>query len=273
MNWTDELEQRSKHTVKSLKSLKEAFEIEAIYVIWLREIKRYLRAKERIVTSLMMPIFWFLVFGLGLGRAIQFTGLDVSYFSFVSPGIVVMSLLFTSIFSGVSVIWDREFGFLKEILVAPISRLSIVVSRSLGGATTAFIQGLMILAMSAILGISITPQMLLLILPLMILISLGFVGLGLTIGSLMDTTEGFQLIMNFLVMPMFFLSGSLFPLNSLPVWIRWVSLVDPVTYGVETTRYIMTGISSFDPLISLFIVIVFTVAMSIISAIAFGRRK
>lgn len=255
------------------KNLKEKLELEAVYVIWLREIKWYLRAKERIATSLMMPIFWFLVFGLGLGRAIQFTDVNIPYFSFVSPGVVVMSILFTSIFSGISVIWDREFGFLKEMLVAPISRLSIVVGRSFGGATTALIQGLMILAMSVALGVSLTLQSLLMLLPLMLVISLGFVSLGLTIGSLLETTEGFQLIMNFIVMPMFFLSGALFPINSLPLWIRWVAYVDPVTYGVETVRYILTGISSFNPTISLLVVIGFSTAMSMAGAIAFSRRK
>jgi len=255
------------------KSLIKTLELEAIYVIWYREVKRYLRAKERIVSSLMMPIFFFLVFGLGLGRAIQFTEVNISYFSFVVPGVIVMSLLFTSIFSGVSVIWDREFGFLKEMLVAPISRLSIVIGRSLGGTMTALIQGLMILALSVALGVSITLQSLLMIIPLMIIISLGLVSLGLTIGSLMDTPEGFQLIMNFIIMPMFFLSGALFPINTLPLWIRWVSYMDPVTYGVETVRYVLTGFSSFNPLISLTVVIGFTVAMSVIGALAFSRRK
>lgn len=255
------------------KSLKKTLELEAIYVIWLREVKRYLRAKERIISSLTMPIFWFIVFGFGLGRSIQLMEVDVPYFSFVAPGIIVMSLLFTSIMSGVSVIWDREFGFLKEMLVAPISRLSIVIGRSLGGTTTALIQGLLILILSVALGVSITLQGLLMLIPVMIIISLGLVSLGLTIGSLMDTPEGFQLIMNFIIMPMFFLSGALFPINTLPLWIRWVSYLDPVTYGVEATRYIFIGFSSFNPLISLLAIVGFSIVTSIIGALAFSRRK
>lgn len=244
-----------------------------IYTIWLRELKRYFRAKERIAGSIAQPLFWFIIFGLGLGRAIQFEGLDIDYFSFVTPGIITMSLLFVSIFSGVSIIWDREFGFLKEILVAPVSRTSIVIGKALGGATTALIQGSIILLISLLLGARIPIHSILLLYPIMLLISVGFVSLGLAIASLMDTLEGFQLIMNFVVQPMFFLSGALFPLNSLPEWLRIVTMVDPMTYGVELVRYIITGISSFDILISLFAMTGFTVVMITVATWAFSRRK
>lgn len=248
-------------------------EIEAVYTIWLREVKRYFREKERVVGSIMQPLFWFLIFGIGLGRAIQFTGLQMDYFSFIVPGIVGMSLLFTSIFSGVSVIWDREFGFLKEILVAPVSRISIVVGKALGGATTAMIQGIIILVISVFLGAGSSLQSFLFLFPMMIIISIGFVSVGLIIASLMDTFEGFHLIMNFIVQPMFFLSGALFPLRSLPDWLRIVTFINPMTYGVETLRYIVTGISSFDVTISVIVVCCFTTVMLMLSAWAFGRKK
>lgn len=248
-------------------------EIEAVYTIWLREVKRYFREKERVVGSVMQPLFWFLIFGIGLGRAIQFTGLQTDYFSFMVPGIVAMSLLFTSVFCGVSVIWDREFGFLKEILVAPISRVSIVIGKALGGATTALIQGMLIILISLFFGATMSLQTILLLLPMMLIISVGFVSTGLIIASLMDTMEGFHLIMNFIVQPMFFLSGALFPLHSLPDWLRMVTYVDPMTYGVETLRYVVIGTSSFDITISLIVICCFTTCMLMLSAWAFNRKK
>lgn len=248
-------------------------ELNAVYTIWLREVKRYFRARERVVGSLAQPLLWFLIFGMGLGRSIQFTGLATDYFSFMVPGIVAMSLLFTSIFSGVSVIWDREFGFLKEILVAPVSRLSIVVGKALGGATTAIVQGMIILAIGIALGANIQPHSLLLLFPMMAVISIGFVSLGLSIASLMDTLEGFQLIMNFVVQPMFFLSGAIFPLRSLPDWLRMVTYIDPMTYAVEALRYIVAGMESFDVRISFAAIFAFTLLMLALAAWAFSRRK
>jgi len=248
-------------------------ELIAVYTIWLREVKRYFRAKERLIGSIMQPIFWFLIFGIGLGSSIQFIDMNINYFSFISPGIVAMSLLFTSIFSGVSVIWDREFGFLKEILVAPVSRLSIVIGKALGGATTATAQGIIILIISILLGAKMSIQSILMMLPMMVVVSLGFVSLGLIIASLMDTMEGFQLIMNFLVQPMFFLSGALFPLTTLPEWLRMITYIDPMTYAVEALRYTVMGTSSFSITISLAFVFAFTVVMSVIASWAFSRRK
>ncbi len=248
-------------------------EMNAVYTIWLREIIRYFRAKERLVGSIMQPIFWFVIFGIGLGHSIQFTGLGIDYFSFITPGIVGMSLLFVSVFTGVSVIWDREFGFLKEILVAPVSRFSIVVGKALGGATTATLQGVIIIAIALLLGAKIPLQAILLLLPVMVVISVGFVCLGLTIASFMDTMEGFQLIMNFVVQPMFFLSGTFFPINSLPDWLRVVTLIDPMTYAVELLRYVVAGVSSFSVTISMAVVFSFALVMLTISSLAFSRRR
>jgi ABC-2 type transport system permease protein len=248
-------------------------EMTAIYTIWLREVKKFFRAKERLVGSLVQPLFWFIIFGLGLGSSVQFSGLSIGYFSFVAPGIIGMSLLFASIFSGVSVIWDREFGFLKEILVAPVSRLSIVLGKALGGATTALIQGAVILALSTLLGASISIYAFLAMLPVMLAISFGFVMLGLLIASLMDTMEGFQLIMTFIVQPMFLLSGAIFPLSSLPDWMKFVTYINPMTYAVELLRYIATGISSFSIAISAAALLGFIAVMSVLASLAFSRRK
>lgn len=248
-------------------------EMEAVYTIWLREFKNYLRAKERIIGSLAMPLLWFLIFGMGLGSSISFTGVDVNYFSFIVPGIIAMSLLFTSLFAGVSVIWDREFGFMKEMLVAPVSRVSIVIGKALGGATTALIQSSFILIIAVAFGWDVSIISLLLFIPLILIISIGFVSLGLTIASLMQSTEGFQLIMNFIVMPMFFLSGALFPLNSLPEWLRLFTYANPMMYGVEILRFVSIGFSSFNPLISLATVVVFSSVMSLLGAYTFSKRE
>jgi len=248
-------------------------ELEAVYVIWLREVKRYFRAKERIISSLAMPLLWFLIFGIGLGPSIRFKSLDMEYSSFLAPGIVAMTLLFTSIFSGVSVIWDREFGFLREMLVAPVSRLSIVVGKSLGSATTAVIQGTMILVLSMLIGVKFTFLSILVLIPLMLVISFGFVSLGVAIASLMETMEGFHMIMRLLVQPMFFLSGAFFPINTLPEWLRYIVYINPMTHGVEVLRYVAIGFSSFPFHLSLFFTLMFSVITSLVGSYTFSRRQ
>lgn len=250
-----------------------SMEIETMYIVWLREIKRYFRAKERIIGSLAMPLLWFLIFGSSMRFAVQLPGAGVDYSEFLAPGIIAMALLFTSIFSGVSVIWDREFGFLKEMLVAPVSRLSIVVGRSLGGATTAVMQGIIIMILSILFGVKFGIVSILILIPLMLIISLGFVSLGIAIGSIMESPEGFHLIMNFIVMPMFFLSGALFPINNLPDIFKIFVYIDPMTYGVEVLRYVTIGISSIPFHLSLIFVLVFSTVTSLIGSYAFSRRQ
>lgn len=247
-------------------------EFEAVYIVWLREVKRYFRAKERIISSLAMPILWFLIFGIGMGSSFKF-GTGVSYSVFLAPGIITMTLLFTSMFSGVSIIWDREFGFMKEMLVAPVSRLSIVIGRSLGGATTAVIQGMLILVLSILLGVEIALTSILLMIPLMVLISLGLVSLGITIASLIKNVESFGMIVNFIVMPMFLLSGALFPTDGLPDIFKIFVYLDPMAYGVETLRFVATGVSSIPFYISLPFVVIFSVITSLVGAYAFSRRE
>jgi len=248
-------------------------ELEAIYTIWLREVIRYFRAKERIIGSIMQPMLWFLIFGAGLGAAIQFKDLGINFMAFIAPGIVTMTLLFTSVFSGVSVIWDREFGFLKEILVAPVSRVSIVLGKALGGATTAVFQGLVIIALAMLFGAPISLASILMMLPLMVLISVGFVCMGLTIASLMDTMEGFQLVMNFLVQPMFFLSGVFFPINSLPEWLRYFVYINPMTYAVESMRAVAVNYSTLPLFESLAGIGLFSFVMLLVASWAFSRRN
>ena len=208
----------------------------AIYILWLREIKRYTRSRAQIVASLGQPLLYLLALGFGLGPVFQKAGYG-SYLQFVAPGVIGMSVLFTSIFSGIGLLWDRQFGFLKETLVAPVPRLHIMIGRTLGGATIAIIQGLLVIVICLVVGfrsthLSTVP----LAIMFMVLISLVFAALGTIIGSRLQNMQGFQLIMNFLVMPIYFLSGALYPLNNLPTGLMIATRIDPLTYGIDGLR-------------------------------------
>jgi len=209
---------------------------------------RYVRAKSRIITSLAMPIIWLALLGTALGSMVENSPLlgGKNYIQFIAPGIIGMAILFTAIFSGISIIFDREFGFLKEILVAPVSRLSIVLGKALGGTTTAMIQGLIMFFLALGFGVTIESEIgvipgFIMAIVFMFLIGLSFVSLGIAIASKVESMEGFQMIMSFLIMPMFFLSGALYPINALPVWIRSLTYIDPLTYGVDGLRYSIQG--------------------------------
>jgi len=221
----------------------------AVYVLWLREMKRFFRAKSRVIGSLAMPLLFLAFLGLGFSRmALPGIAPGIRYMQFLVPGIIGMSMLFSSTFAGLSVLWDREFGFLKEIMVAPVSRVSIVLGRIAGGATTALIQGLLILVIAVAAGFRIPSLFsILLAVAFMLLISITFIGLGLIFASNMKDIHGFSLIMNFIIFPIFFLSGALYPVENLPRIVRYLSYADPLTYGVDGLRSALIG-SSFLPL-------------------------
>src|SRR5438270_8374156 len=208
----------------------------AIYILWLREVKRYTRSRAQIIASLGQPLLYLLVLGFGLGPVFQKAG-NGSYLQFIAPGVVGMTVLFSSVFSGIAMLWDRQFGFLKETLVAPVSRMQIMVGRTLGGATVAVIQGGLILIICLIAGFR--PHSWLAI-PIafffVIMIAIVFAALGTAIGSMIKDMQGFQLVMNFLVMPIFFLSGALFPLANLPLAMSVITKLDPLAYGVDGLR-------------------------------------
>jgi ABC-2 type transport system permease protein len=224
----------------------EAIDVSAIYILWLRELKRYTRSRAQIIASLGQPLLYLLALGFGLGPIFQKAGYG-SYLQFVAPGVIGMSVLFTSIFSGIGLLWDRQFGFLKETLVAPVPRLHIMIGRTLGGATIAMIQGLLVIVICVVIGFRSTNAA---TIPLgvlfMTLISLVFAALGTVIGSRLQNMQGFQLIMNFLVMPIYFLSGALYPLNNLPVGLRIATRIDPLTYGIDGLRAAFIGASHFS---------------------------
>ncbi len=218
----------------------------AIYVLWLRQVKRYLRSRSRIIASLGQPMLFLLAFGFGFGPIFQKAG-QGNYIQFLAPGVIAMTVLFTSIFSGIELIWDRQFGFLKETLVAPVPRILIMIGRTLGGATVSLIQAfiVVVICLGAGFRASSFAQLPLSFL-FLALIAIMFTALGTAIASVLSDFQGFQLIMNFLVMPIFFLSGALFPLSGLPKALNILAAIDPLTYGVDGLRSSLLGIAHFS---------------------------
>jgi len=247
----------------------------AIYVLWLREMKRFVRAKSRIIGMLAMPLLFLSFMGMGFsGMAISGLGGDVSYINFLVPGIIGMGMLFTSMFAGISVLWDREFGFLKEIMIAPVNRVSIVLGRIAGGATTALIQGVLILMISMVIGFRVPGVLSLLTAILfMLLIATTFIGLGLVFASKMRDMQGFNLIMNFVIFPLFFLSGALFPLDNLPAFIKVISFIDPLTYGIDGMRAALIGFSSFNVIIDFMVLLGMSAVMVFLGAYFFEKSE
>jgi ABC-2 type transport system permease protein len=248
-------------------------ELEGIYTIWLRENKRFVRYRSRIITSVVTPLLWLIIFGTGLGSAVRFGTGAAGYQAFIFPGIIGQTILFTAVFSGVSVIMDRQYGFLKEILVAPISRPSIVFGKALGISTTAMIQGMVLLLLSFIVAVPMTPIIFLESVGVILLISLGLSGLGLLISSFTDSMEGFNLIMSFIVLPIFLLSGALFPITGLPSWLQVAVYINPLTYGVDALRNIILNEAVLPLYVDVIVVAVFAVMMIMISALVFSKKE
>jgi ABC-2 type transport system permease protein len=248
----------------------------AVYVMWLREMKRFVRAKSRIIGSLIMPLFFLAFLGLGFNRmAIPgISGQGVNYIRFLVPGIIGMTLLFSSTMQGLSVLWDKEFGFLKEIMVAPVSRVSLVLGRIAGGITTALIQSLLILLISVIMGFRASwPASFLLAFLFMLLIGFTFIGLGLIFASKMKDMQGFGIVMNFIIFPLFFLSGALYPLGNLPWFVRALSYIDPLTFGIDGLRGSLIKVSSLPILLDLAIMIGFSLVMVFLGAYFFEKSE
>ena len=245
--------------------------IQIIYVMWKRQLKKYWRSKARMIGSLGQPILFLVALGFGFGQIYQEAGAG-NYLQFLAPGIIAMSILFSAMFMGIEIIWDRQFGFLKETLVAPVPRSVIMVGRTLGGATVAFLQGAIILLISMLIGFKITnwiefPLAIL----FMILISVLFTALGTAIASKMEDMQAFPLIINFIIMPLFFLSGALFPIENIPRALEITLNLNPLTYGIDGLRASLNGASHFGLVLDLAVMIIVTLIISLIGTYSFER--
>jgi len=245
--------------------------MKTIYILWLRQLKRYFRSKLRILASLAQPVLFLFAMGYGFGSVYQKAG-EGDYIQFLAPGIIGMSIMFTSVFSGMEIIWDRQFGFLKETLVAPVSRFNIMLGRVIGGATVATVQGLIVFLVALLTGFrpddwfNVIPAIL-----AMFLVALMFASMGTLIASRLDDMQGFQFIINFLIMPLFFLSGSLFPLAGLPKTLAIIAKFDPLTYGIDAFRSLLLGASHFALAHDLLILIVVSFAFIVLGAWSFSK--
>jgi ABC-2 type transport system permease protein len=262
-------------------------ELRGLYTLWLREVKRYLRDRIRIVSSFVQPVLWLLIFGKGIGSSLSgaFLPNGVSYPQYLFPGIIGQTLLFTSMFMGISVIWDREFGFLKEIMVAPISRVAVFLGKMLGDCTDAVIQGVIVFILGFVLGIRLDAVIFLQILPIMLLMTFGLVSVGLVIASFMENLESYGVIQSFVNLPLFFLSGALFLVSgqraaalNVPGWMQTASYFNPLTYGVDALRSTLLGgawetYRLFPLYYELSVIACFDLAMILIGTWAFSRRK
>jgi len=228
--------------------------VRAVYMIWRRDLVRFWRDRTRVVGALVQPLLFLVILGTGLSSALRGAGgagggfrAGLDYTTFIYPGIIGMAVLFSSIFSGMSIIWDREFGFLKEVLVAPIDRSAVAVGKTLGGATQACLQGLVLLVLAPFVGVKLTPLAVLALIGLIFCLSFALAGVGVAIAARMRSMMGFQFVLNFLVQPAFFLSGALFPIVGLPAWMTALTRVDPLSYGVDPIRRVVLGASGVSP--------------------------
>lgn len=248
--------------------------IEVIYILCLRQLKHYWRSRSRLISSLGRPLVFWVSFAIGFGPMYSKVSGGANYEDFITPGIIAMAILFTAIFSGLEVIWDRRFGFLKETLVAPISRTEIMIGKTLGGATIAIIQGLIVLSVTYLIGFRIQSlDSLFLGLTFMFLIAIFFTGLGLALATKLKDFQGYQILLNFLIMPIFFLSGALFPLQNLPAPIYLISRINPLTYGVDGLRGAIIGISSFGIYNDLAIIGILSALICTIGIMLFSKME
>lgn len=239
---------------------------EVLWIMIKRQLKRYWRSKPRLIGSLAQPLLFLFALGYGFGPIFAMAG-EGNYMQFLSPGIIVMSVLFTSMFNGIEVIFDRQFGFLKETLVAPVSRTTIMLGKALGGAIVAVIQGIIIFLITLLVGF--TPSLVGIPIALLFIMIIGllFTSLGIMVASRMTDMHAFPLIINFIIMPLFFLSGALFPIEGL----KLVPYFNPLTYGVDAFRGALTGSYVISPLISLGVLLACTLIIIWIGAKLFSK--
>jgi ABC-2 type transport system permease protein len=243
----------------------------ALYAVWLREFKVFLRERSRLIASIFTPLLWLFVVGSGLGSAAPSVGSD--YQKFIFPGIISMSVIFSSVFFGSYIIWDRKFDFLKSVMVAPVSRDTIFVGKTLGGMTTSLVQVSILLLVGQPIGIQFDPFSLPEIIVIVLLLSFALTSLGLAMGSYIESLEGFQLIVSFVVFPLFFLSGALFPLENLPGWLNVLTTINPVTYAVDALRNAMMLSSRYTFALDTMILFIATIALGLLGTFSFRKMK
>jgi len=246
-------------------------EAEGLYALWYREFKVFTREKSRVASSLFTPFLWITVFGGGLGSTVVIS--DLNYQLYIFPGIVAMTVLFSAVFFGLYIVWDKKIDFFKEVLVAPLSRVTIFTGKMLGGCTEGMIQGAVMLSLGLLLGVTYNPYSVVLSFLIMFALAAGMVSVGLIIGYLMESLEGFNLIISFLVFPLFFLSGALFPIENLPGWLTLISTVDPVTYAVDGLRGAIFGVSNLHPAVDLGVLLAFSLTLIAVGVYVFRRVK
>ena len=258
--------------------------IRGAYTIWYRDVVRFKRDRVRMLSSLGMPVVYLFVFGSGLSPAMaEMGGGHIDFKQFMFPGVLTMTVLFTSVFSAVSIVWDREFGFLKEVMVAPVSRVAVALGKVAGGSTVSLFQGLIVLLLAPVLGVDLSVSQLVTLIGLMVLLAIMMTALGILIAARQTSMEGFHMMMNFVLLPMFFLSGAFFPLRGVPIWMELLSKLDPVTYGVDPLRQVslralvpaeLMHTIALNPLTyNVIIMAAFSVLFLIPAVWLFGRQK
>jgi ABC-2 type transport system permease protein len=256
-------------------------ELRGFYTLCLREFKRYLRDRIRIISSFFQPLLWLVIFGIGIGSALGGGYLvpGITYQELIFPGIVGQTLLMTAMFIGISVIWDREFGFMKEILVAPVSRMTVFLGKMVGDSISTLVQGIIVLCLGLAIGVNLTPVSFIATIPVMLLITFGLVSVGLVVASFMNSLESFGAVQSFVNLPMFFLSGALFPISTLPDWLKTIAQVNPLSYGVDALRHVTLGDMwttqlQLQPLaVDLAVIAIFDIIMIAVGTWAFKRMK
>ncbi len=256
-------------------SVERLLDIEVVYGIWLRDLKKFWRERSRLWGGIARPILWLLIMGYSLQHAISANALPpgITYPQFIFPGVIGMTLVFSALQSATSIIWDREFGFLKEVLAAPVSRLSIVVGKALGGASQATLQGIITMLFAPLIGLWLPPVAIVELIIMMFVVSFALTSLGVVIASKMTSFEGFGTISNFVVMPMYFLSGAIYPTNLAPDWIKPIIIVNPLSYGVDALRQITAGMGNFSFAFDLGFLLVFALVMIGIALPLFNKEE
>lgn len=242
-----------------------------IYILWLRQLKRHVRSRSRLLASLGQPLLFLLAFGFGFSGVFRRAG-QGDYITFLAPGVIGMGIMFSAVFSGIELIWDKQFGFIKETLVAPVPRWLVMMGRTAGGATVALMQGVIVILVCALIGfrpqfISQLPLLLL----FMLLVAVMFTALGTSIACVVADFQAFPLVMNFLVMPLFFLSGALFPLNQVPKALAMIARFNPLAYGIDGLRGTLTGQWHFSASLDVMVLCILTVVLLALGSRLFGR--